>query len=450
MASHCSPAADNVFGPAVGAGCRDGFDFTLLFEQSMLSILPASIILIASPFRIRYLLKRGIRTRYNPIRISKLVSSLQNICISLRKAKPYQQVVAASFAATQLALLILWIHSTEPRTKSSIPSAALTLIVAAQLLLLSWTEDTRSVRPSSLLSAYLLLSSLFDISQVRTLWNLQDKNKPIAIAFTASVGLKGIFLLLESIGKRRYLHGEYRGLPPESTSGILNRSFMWWINRLFLSGFKSILTLDDLNGLDKSLQSTSLSIKARFSWQLRKKPERRFEVPITLCKALWWPLVSAVFPRLCLIGFTFAQPFLISSLLDWISESHNSEKEGYGLLSATILIYLGLAISNLHYNHMLYRFISMFRGATSSLIYEHSLNIPDGSFEDRSVAITLMTTDIDRITACLVNLNECWARSIEVVVGMTLLSIRIGWVSIIPMVIVIRKSQCVFELQIRN
>lgn len=357
-----------------------------------------------------------------------------------------QQIVAASFAATQLALLILWIHSAEPRTKSSIPSAALNLIVAAQLVLLSWTEDTRSVRPSSLLSAYLLLSSLFDISQARTLWNLQDNNKAIAIAFTISVGLKSIFLLLENTGKRRYLHGEYRSLPPESTSGILHRSFMWWVNRLFLSGFKSVLTLDDLDGLDKNLQSTRLSIKARFAWQLRKRPERRFEVPITLCKALWWPLVSAIFPRLCLIGFTFAQPFLISGLLDWLSESHDTENEGYGLMGATILIYLGLAVSNLHYNHMLYRFISMFRGATSSLIYEHGLNIPDGSFDDSSAAITLMTTDIDRITACLVSLNECWAQSIEVVVGITLLSIRIGWVSIIPVVMTIRKSQRVFEL----
>lgn len=337
-------------------------------------------------------------------------------------------------------------RSPEPRTKSSIPSAALSLIVAAQFVLLSWTEDTRSVRPSSLLSAYLLQSSLFDISQARTLWNLQDRNESIAITFTTSVGLKVIFLVLESTGKRQYLHDEYRSLPPESTSGILNRSFMWWVNRLFLSGFKSILTLDDLNGLDKNLQSSRLSIKARNAWQRRKRPERRFEVPLSLCKALWWPLVSAVFPRVCLIGFTFAQPFLISSLLDWLSESRSSENKGYGLLGATILIYLGLAVSNLHYNHMIYRFIAMFRGATSSLIYEHGLNIPDGRLDDRSAAITLMTTDIDRISACLVNLNECWAQSIEVVVGITLLSIRIGWVSIIPVIITIRKSQRGFDI----
>lgn len=83
MLLDCSPTADNVFGPAVGAGCRDGFDFTLLFEQSILSILPATILLIVSPFRIRYLLSRDIRTRYNPVRNGKLVRSPQTNRIDL-------------------------------------------------------------------------------------------------------------------------------------------------------------------------------------------------------------------------------------------------------------------------------------------------------------------------------------------------------------------------------
>ncbi|GAM36282.1 vacuolar glutathione S-conjugate transporter [Talaromyces pinophilus] len=372
-AGACADAADDAFGPAVGAGCRDGFDFTLLFEQSILSILPAAIILIASPFRIKYLLSKDIRTQYNPVRIAKLV-------------------VGAGLAATQLALLVLWICSAEPRTKSSIPSAALSLIVAAQLVLLSWTEDTRSVRPSSLLSAYLLLSSLFDISQARTLWDRQDRNESVAITFTTSVGLKVIFLVLESTGKRQYLHEEYRSLPPESTSGILNRSFMWWVNRLFLSGFKPEMRGNDAKGQRGALRFHSLFVKHSG-------------------------------------GHLFLQYSHV--------ESRGFESKGYGLLGATLLIYIGLAVSNLHYNHMIYRFIAMFRGATSSLIYEHGLNIPDGSLDDRSAAITLMTTDIDRISACLVNLNECWAQSIEVVVGITLLSIRIGWVSIIPVIITI-------------
>ncbi|KAI0132279.1 hypothetical protein BJ170DRAFT_592247 [Xylariales sp. AK1849] len=45
----CTPSADNYFGPTVH-GCRDGFDFTLTFEHCYISIVPASLLLIAAPF----------------------------------------------------------------------------------------------------------------------------------------------------------------------------------------------------------------------------------------------------------------------------------------------------------------------------------------------------------------------------------------------------------------
>ncbi len=43
MTLSCPVSADNVFGPAVAAPCRAGFDFTLLFEETVLTILPLSL-----------------------------------------------------------------------------------------------------------------------------------------------------------------------------------------------------------------------------------------------------------------------------------------------------------------------------------------------------------------------------------------------------------------------
>jgi ATP-binding cassette subfamily C (CFTR/MRP) protein 1 len=51
----CLIQADNVFGPVVEAPCRHGFDFTLLFEQSILSIGPSSIFLLLLPLRLFWL-----------------------------------------------------------------------------------------------------------------------------------------------------------------------------------------------------------------------------------------------------------------------------------------------------------------------------------------------------------------------------------------------------------
>ena len=39
----CSAITEDVFGPTVDISCHDGFDFTLLFEESILTILPLGI-----------------------------------------------------------------------------------------------------------------------------------------------------------------------------------------------------------------------------------------------------------------------------------------------------------------------------------------------------------------------------------------------------------------------
>jgi hypothetical protein len=70
----CLPTADNVFGPVVD-GCRDGFDFTLLFEQSIMSIVPSALLLLAFPVRYVYLHKQDVKAQTALISWLKLVSS---------------------------------------------------------------------------------------------------------------------------------------------------------------------------------------------------------------------------------------------------------------------------------------------------------------------------------------------------------------------------------------
>lgn len=48
---------DNSFGPHAG-GCRDGFDFTLLFEETILTLLPLGLLVLGLFPRVWFLLKR--------------------------------------------------------------------------------------------------------------------------------------------------------------------------------------------------------------------------------------------------------------------------------------------------------------------------------------------------------------------------------------------------------
>ncbi|KAI1348977.1 ABC transporter [Xylaria sp. FL0043] len=416
----CPSDADLSFGPAINSGCRGGFDFTLLFEESVLSLLPAALFILVAALRVVYLVKSHTKAGSNPARFQKLT-------------------VAFLYGPLELSLLVL--RSVEPMgtTVASLPSAVLNFVAALFVLALTGLEDVKSLRPSFLLHTYLLLTSILDLPQARTLW-LTRPNTAIAAIFTASIVARAVLLLVDSWGgNRSYLLEAYRILPPESKSGIINRSFLWWMNSLFRRGLGSLLTFEDLYALDEKLASGPLSSCVRDSWGQRRRPERRLELPLAICRKLWWPLLLAAIARLALIGFTFTQPFLIFRVLDLLSEPgdpSDTDNNGYGLIGATFFIYLGIAISTLHYNQNLYRFVTMFRGATVALIYDHLLIVPVDAYE-KSAALTLMSTDIDQIILSLVNLNECWARLIEVLVGISLLALRLSWVSVVPVLIVL-------------
>ena len=73
-AAACRAIADDFFGPVVDE-CARTFDFTLLFEESILSILPSALLLFAAPVRLLSLTKRKRVVGGNVFRLVKLVSS---------------------------------------------------------------------------------------------------------------------------------------------------------------------------------------------------------------------------------------------------------------------------------------------------------------------------------------------------------------------------------------
>lgn len=79
------------------------------------------------------------------------------------------------------------------------------------------------------------------------------------------------------------------------------------------------------------------------------KHRKKLALVRSLICDLRWTIVAAAVPRLCLIGFKFAQPFFIDKLIQFVSSEGHSELSGakYGLLGAAALIYIGLAVWSL-------------------------------------------------------------------------------------------------------
>jgi ATP-binding cassette, subfamily C (CFTR/MRP), member 1 len=59
--SNCSHYADDAFGPKVEV-CRQGFDFTLLFEQTIMSAVPSALLIVASAVYILQRYRQSIKT----------------------------------------------------------------------------------------------------------------------------------------------------------------------------------------------------------------------------------------------------------------------------------------------------------------------------------------------------------------------------------------------------
>ena len=178
------------------------------------------------------------------------------------------QSTAFIYTGTQLALLVLWAKASSIQTTASVPAAALSFTSAMVVMWLSYFEHTRSVRPLSILSLYLLLSLVFDVVQVRTLYLLHDGSS-IPSTFLTGMGIKLALFMLEMQEKRLILKAPYNRLPPEATSGVINQGFFWWLNGLFVSDFKRILDLDDLYEIDSSLASETLLSRFQAEWNNR-------------------------------------------------------------------------------------------------------------------------------------------------------------------------------------
>lgn len=407
----CQLGADNTFGPQV-QGCRDNFDFTLLFEQSFFQIAPCALLLLSVPLRTLHLRKQNVKTLRTVV-------------------GPAKQLAIAALACTQLALLIVWSLAPMYRTRASIPAACLSFLASVTLLMLSSMEHSRSVRPSLIINAYLLFSLLFDIPQARTLW-LRSGPRSLPGVYTAGIVAKTIVLVLEAGGKKRFLSPTYRLLAPEALAGLYNRTVLWWLNPLFWKGFTSLINIDSLYPIDAEMAADNAHRRFLTIWPKYKGKSKRCLVWAMLaCHAL--DLASVAAPRLVLSAFKMSQPLLINRVTDLLAQRADATNinEGRGLIGATVLIYVGMALATVLYKRQLDRFLTKLRATQVTALYAKVLELPADKVQDNA-AITLINTDVQRIHQSLQRFEDIFATPIEIAVAIFLLQRQIGVACIAP------------------
>ena len=346
------------------------------------------------------------------------------------------QSLYTALGIVQIAVIALWAKSGTIRTNASVANSVITFLGYLSLLGLSIIEHHRSIRPSLIIEAYLLLTLLFDAAHVRTLW-LQGYNNSVAAATTVTFAFKVVLLCLEAISKRSILRSEYQWTSTEATAGLISKGFFLWQNPLLLTGFSKSLTVDTLLPLDKHLSSWYLYSLLR--GKNRKKPQRT--LLLRYFHRLGWHLLSVAPPRLGLIAFNFCQPFLIQRAISFSEEpdTQASKNVGYALIGAYFLVYTGIAVTMGQYQHLTYRAITMARGGLISTLFVKASTLKANEV-DSAQAMTLMSADIERITNGWQTMHEMWANSIEIALAIWLLERQLGAACAIPLAVAIGES----------
>ncbi|KAJ6779807.1 hypothetical protein PWT90_01499 [Aphanocladium album] len=409
MSTSCSISLDDRWGPVV-ASCRRRFDFTLLFEQATLAILPASCFFFLAILRILQLRTQDTKARLNIACLCKLV-------------------LAGGACALQLALIGLWAQD-EDATRVAVASSTVSAVSLLSLALVSFFEHTRTIRSSFLIGWYLLLTILLDTAQTRTLW-LMEADKPISALFTAYLVAKILLLILEMVPKN-LISKEDLAKSPEDRCNFVSRSFFLWLLPLMQRGFRHHLRLEDLFPPPKEAEPRSLENKLSNLWD-QGSIQQKYRLIVATAKAISGRLLAPILPRLFISLFTILQPVLLRLFIKFLDEKSSSPDAGYGLFGAYAIVYIGFAVSNAWYYHQVIKCIAITRAALISLLYNKSLNISIGS--DKSASVTMMSTDIERIAMGMRSIHDIWASAIEVGISAWLLEAEVGVAVILPIVI---------------
>nr|POE63571.1 abc transporter c family member 13 [Quercus suber] len=151
-------------------------------------------------------------------------------------------------------------------------------------------------------------------------------------------------------------------------------------------------------------------------------------------------------PRLCLSALRLCQPLLIHSITSYLAISpggKSNPENARGLIAATVLLYVGIAMFGALYRRQLHRFITQLRGSIVSSIHRKALLLSADRLSDNAV-LTLASADTNRITSSLKQLDDLFATPLEVAVAIFLLERQIGLSCVAPVALSISISAISF------
>lgn len=458
----CPEGSENQFGPRVNIHCRP-FDFTLLFEDAILIALPAAVLLLLAPMRLKVLWKAPVKVTSRRTAVWKLVSSTFSQSTGLKLSTDYEQTLQVFLFAVNLIFFVFRTKNSKLYTELSVASGTLSTAAIAVAAVVSFLEDQRSLKPSDLLVLYFSTTAVVYSAVLRSLWLIPQEKVTRALWTMIFIG-SILAIFVESSKKTGYLRTKYGNVAKEQTVSLWNLTFFAWVVPFFRVGYSKVIRLKDIPNIDEYLQAKSASESLHSSWRSTNKG--RFRLIRATFKANSRLFLLAVPPRLALSAFMFCQPFIVSTSIKFFENKSSEEYHTYygpALVGATVLTYLGIAVSTLlpmpascywtvtdhlanQMSRALYwrqtnRLLARFRAGLISIVYRHIGDLQSRDTQDAAV-VTLMGTDVERIVQSTKLVHEIWASLIEIAIGVWLLARQISWASVVPLVVCLGVYRC--------
>lgn len=157
------------------------------------------------------------------------------------------------------------------------------------------------------------------------------------------------------------------------------------------------------------------------------------------------PLLFCVVPRLLQMGFRYAQPFLLTRTIAFANDEGQPDSIGWGLTGAFFIVLLGVAVSNGLFYHMTFRFVTSARGSLVSIIYSKTVDLSVTAL-DESVAVTLMSSDVQSICNGLELINDIWGVPLELAIVIYLLTLQLGIVALVPAILALISTVAIISM----
>jgi len=140
------------------------------------------------------------------------------------------------------------------------------------------------------------------------------------------------------------------------------------------------------------MSSLSLQSNAQKAWARVVNKTRPRALLWSTLRATAVAFAYGIFPRLCLIGLRYTQPFLLHRTVEFAGHPKEPDSIGWGLTAAFGLVFTGLAVANGSYGLMTNRFVVSVRGVLVGMIYSKLADLSITALNE-SAAITLMSSD---------------------------------------------------------